>query len=106
MSTELQDLRDELAELRDEENATSCAHHALVAAALDVLETLGVDTGELTVAPGSPLGRARAEDRRAIGDRLLQALDTEREATGVDEWDESDRRCFLYNAAHFLSGRP
>jgi hypothetical protein len=93
-------------ELRAELHAVGVAHDELVTAALDVLEQLGVDTGELTVAPGSPLGRARAEDRHAIGDRLLKALDVERDATDVDEWDESDHRCFLYNAAHFLSGRP
>lgn len=29
----------------------------------------------------------------------LSVLDAERARTGVDEWDESDQRCFLYNAA-------
>jgi hypothetical protein len=29
----------------------------------------------------------------------LSVLDTERIETGVDEWDESDQRCYLYNAA-------
>ncbi len=29
----------------------------------------------------------------------LSVLNTERIETGVDEWDESDQRCYLYNAA-------
>lgn len=30
----------------------------------------------------------------------VEVLDNERAATGVDEWDESDPRCYLYNAAY------
>lgn len=29
----------------------------------------------------------------------LEVLDAERERTGVDEWDEADIRCYLYDAA-------
>lgn len=35
-----------------------------------------------------------------IADLAIEVLDAEREATGVDEWDESDTRCYLYNAAY------
>lgn len=31
---------------------------------------------------------------------VIAALDRDRERTGVDEWDESDERCYLYNAAY------
>jgi hypothetical protein len=37
----------------------------------------------------------------------IEVLDAEREQTGVDEWDESDLRCYLYNAAYaVIEGRP
>lgn len=36
---------------------------------------------------------------------VLEILDAERQRTGVDEWDESDHRCFLYNAAYAVIER-
>lgn len=32
-------------------------------------------------------------------------LDRQREESGVDEWDESDSRCYLYNAAEAILER-
>jgi hypothetical protein len=51
---------------------------------------------------------SRECDRRPVisielGRMVLGALDAERERTDVDEWDESDPRCALYNAAYELS---
>lgn len=36
--------------------------------------------------------------------QALEALDADRERTGVDEWDESDHRCELYNLAAEVLG--
>lgn len=42
----------------------------------------------------------------ALATRATAVLDADRKRTGVDEWDESDRRCYLYNAAAaVLEGR-
>jgi len=41
--------------------------------------------------------------RLAVG--VLEVLDEERRRTGVDEWDEADVRCFLYNAASAVIDR-
>lgn len=51
-------------------------------------------------APVSVGDEERKPDRLVLlAKGALHILDNEREATGVDEWDESDPRCFLYNAA-------
>jgi len=57
-----------------------------------------------SVPPVPPLADRVA---RVLADLAIEVLDAEREATGVDEWDESDTRCYLYNAAYaVIEGRP
>jgi hypothetical protein len=36
---------------------------------------------------------------QSVAENVLYVLERERRATGVDEWDESDPRCLLYNDA-------
>jgi hypothetical protein len=44
---------------------------------------------------------------QVLAELAIEILDAERAATGVDDWDESDQRCYLYNAAYaVLEGRP
>jgi hypothetical protein len=50
--------------------------------------------------------RERAERRlQALARAARAELDRQREETGVDEWDESDSRCYLYNAAEAILER-
>lgn len=44
---------------------------------------------------------------QVLAELAIEVLDNERVATDVDEWDESDPRCYLYNAATaVIEGHP
>jgi hypothetical protein len=53
----------------------------------------------------TPPGQSDGERLILLAKAALNVLDIEREETGVDEWDESDPRCFLYNAASAITER-
>lgn len=56
------------------------------------------------VIAGVRLGRMYNDKMRELAELAIEVLDNERKDTGVDEWDESDPRCFLYNAAAEVLG--
>lgn len=59
----------------------------------------GATGGRLPLNAASEQSYSESERLYKLAVGTLEVLDAEREETGVDEWDESDPRCFLYNAA-------
>lgn len=45
-----------------------------------------------------PVDAVRVAD--VLAKLAVEVLEAERERTGVDEWDEADVRCYLYDAAY------
>jgi hypothetical protein len=91
-------------EERDAIAAAGRATHLPVSHAVEEPALNAVVVNGKTYVPQEAL--AKAQHRlKLLSAATLSVLDTERLETGVDEWDEADQRCYLYNAASAIIER-